>query len=374
MTIFYPIGWIYPNQSGGPSNSVYWLAKALTRQGIPVVICSTDKGIDNLPIDKWLDTDYGRVRYIKTKNYFLLNELITYSTRTLKNVEIVHLTALFNPLAFLVGIFALYQKKSVVWSPRGELDEQALRYSPLKKKLMLLLIKYLVSNKLFFQTTSNQETIHVKRIFGKNVKIIQIPNFLEIPKLVEKVNTIPQYLLFIGRIHPIKAIHHLIEALALSEVFTKSNVSLKIAGDDNNDYSTKLKELVAQLNLNHKVEFIGQIKEAEKEELYANAFFTFLPSHTENFGNVVVESLAQGTPVVASLGTPWQLLEEKQAGFWTDNTPPVLAMVIDKILTLSHEDYANYRANAYRLATDHFDVHKNIHQWIDAYKQVLNES
>jgi glycosyltransferase involved in cell wall biosynthesis len=116
------------------------------------------------------------------------------------------------------------------------------------------------------------------------------------------------------------------------------------------------------------------VEGTQKEQLYANALFSFMPSHTENFGNVAVESLAQGTPVAASTGTPWQLLEEKQAGFWTDNTPSVLAAVIDKILALSPEEYALYRQNAYTLATEQFDVHKNINQWIDAYKNILNES
>ena len=374
MKVLFPIGSFYPDQSGGPSNTIYWHSMALIRQNQEPIVVTTSKGIPENLCDNWQNTNYGRVIYIKNKFHYLPFRMIEAARRELQNVDIVHLTSLFYPPSLIIAfINTLFYHKPIIWSVRGELNKTSLSFKPKVKKILLTLVK-LINKSITFHTTSKEETQTTQNIFSSGCKIVEIPNFLELPDLVERNNTIAPYLLFIGRIHPIKAINHLIEALGLSSFFRESNLILKIAGSDNNGYAVKLKELVAQLGLGEKVQFMGQIKDIEKEQLYANAYFTFLPSLTENFGNVVVESLAQGTPVVASLGTPWQLLEEKQAGFWTDNTPSVLAMVIDKILTLSPEDYANYRANAYRLATDHFDIHKNIHQWIDAYKQVLNES
>ena len=66
----------------------------------------------------------------------------------------------------------------------------------------------------------------------------------------------------------------------------------------------------------------------EKYKLYANAYFSILVSHSENFGNVVIEALSQGTPVIASKGTPWEQLAEK-AGFWIDNDENSIACCID---------------------------------------------
>ena len=43
-----------------------------------------------------------------------------------------------------------------------------------------------------------------------------------------------------------------------------------------------------------------------------------LMSKSENFGNVIVEALSQGTPAMASKGSPWQQLDEKGAGWWID--------------------------------------------------------
>lgn len=374
MKVLFPIGSFYPDQSGGPSNTIYWHCKALFRQNHEPIVVTTNKGIPQNLCDNWQNTNYGRVIYLKTKYHYLPFRMIKVVWRELQNADIVHLTSLFYPPSFIIAfINTLFYQKPIIWSVRGELNKTSLSFKPNVKNILLTFIKR-INRGITFHTTSKEETQTTQNIFSTRCKLIEIPNFLELPDLVERNNTKTPYLLFIGRIHTIKAIHHLIEALELSIFFRHSNLILKIAGSDNNDYALKLRDQITQLGLENKVQFLGQIKDIEKEQVYANAYFTFLPSHTENFGNVVVESLAQGTPVVASLGTPWQLLEEKQAGFWTDNTPSVLAMVIDKILTFSPEDYANYRANAYRLATDHFDVHKNIHQWIDAYKQVLNES
>lgn len=45
MKILYPIGGFYPDQTGGPSNTVYWMAKALVKQGHEVTVVTTDFGL-----------------------------------------------------------------------------------------------------------------------------------------------------------------------------------------------------------------------------------------------------------------------------------------------------------------------------------------
>ena len=315
--------------------------------------------------------DSGRTIYLKTTYIPLPFSMMWATIKELKHVDIVHLTSLFYPPSWIIALVNwLFFHKPLVWSVRGELDKKALSYKTVFKKGLLILIK-LINTKIAFHSTSQEETRVTKQFFSSARTVVEIPNFLELPNRVQRDETTPAYLLFIGRIHPIKAIDHLIEGLHLSTLFKKSQVSLKIAGEYENDYGRELQKQVVQLGLKDKIHFVGQLLSAEKEQCYANALFTFMPSHTENFGNVVVESLAQETPVVASLGTPWQILEEKQAGFWTANTPSVLAAIIDQILTLSPSTYAHYRTNAYTLVAEHFDVHKNIYKWVDTYRNLL---
>src|SRR5690606_31019566 len=118
--------------------------------------------------------------------------------------------------------------------------------------------------------------------------------------------------------------------------------------------------------------FSGHITGQEKEEKYAESYFLLLPSESENFGNVVIESMNQGTPAIASKGTPWQLLESAQAGYYCENKPEILARVIDEALTLPADKYEKLCKNSKILVDNDFDVNKNIDRWIDCYKNLYN--
>ena len=55
----------------------------------------------------------------------------------------------------------------------------------------------------------------------------------------------------------------------------------------------------------------------------------------ENFGMIIPEALLTGTPVMASLGTPWKALNQEKCGWWCDNSPETIASVINEINSLS---------------------------------------
>ena len=108
----------------------------------------------------------------------------------------------------------------------------------------------------------------------------------------------------------------------------------------------------------------------DKQKLLADAFWTIMPSHTENFGIVVLESLAQSTPVIASKGSPWAALEDNKIGFWTENSPEVLAGKIEQIIKMPHDVYEGYRQRCRGFVEREFDIKENIGQWIDLYKNL----
>ena len=53
----------------------------------------------------------------------------------------------------------------------------------------------------------------------------------------------------------------------------------------------------------------------------------------ENFGMIVTEALSVGTPVIASLGTPWEELNIHRCGWWVNNDVDTLAQTIEKVLS-----------------------------------------
>ncbi len=340
--------------------------------GIEVTIITTSLGAEKkIAADTWLETLYGKVIYHTALLHTLPGNMLLTVRQKLPACDVVHLNSIFYPPSLLTALMAVWYKKPVIWSPRGELDEKALVYSTWKKKPVLWFISRYLLKRIVFHTTSPEESVRVRTVLGTQAQIVEIPNFMEIPDLVREHSPTP-YFLCIGRIHPKKALENLIAALPLSRAFIQSNYSLKIVGDDQNIYGELLKRKVKELALENKVEFTGLVEGEAKQRLYAGAYFSILPSHTENFGNVVIESLAQGTPVIASQGTPWQILETEKAGIWTSNDPDGLAAAMDRALNLSPDNYNGYREKSLAVVKEHFDIKSNVHVWLNTYQAMLN--
>jgi glycosyltransferase involved in cell wall biosynthesis len=366
MRVLYPIGSLYPAQTGGPSNSVYWIAKELTKLDVDVTIVTTDLDIKPGAVakDKWIATSYGKVRYCTTRWHYFPAALLVHSLRSLWKADVVHLTALFYPPSLIIGMVALFFGKKLIWSVRGELHPAALQYNGVAKKLYVLLIKHLF-NKATFHATSTTEELLVKQQMGTGCNVRNIPNFIELPP--RQINAGFNYLLYVGRLHPIKSLDKLLDALSVSSEFKHTSFELVLAGDGDKNYVEELASNVCSNGLSGKVRFIGNICGEEKEKLFANAKVTFLVSETENFGNVIVESLAHGTPVICSTGTPWRIVAEKQAGYWVLNDPVSIASAIDNLLLADDVAYFNMRRNAQTLAASNFDIRTKAPIWLSVY-------
>jgi glycosyltransferase involved in cell wall biosynthesis len=369
MKIFFPLEVFYPSQAGGPANTIYWITKNLIKYGFEPVIVATDKGIQpEVPLNEWLETDGGKAVFIKTRflNFPFYQTIV--SLQNFYRADIVHISSFFFPTAFITAFAARFLKKKMVWSARGELDTAALNHSRLRKRPILWLIKKFIGKFPVFHSTCDEETEYIKAVFGAGARIVQIPNYIELPDHFES-NTL-NYLLYLGRIHPKKAIDNLIKAVSISEEFMKSDFVLKIAGKGKKEFESDLRELVKKLNLSDKVLFVGQMEGTEKQKLLSDAYFTIMPSHTENFGIVVLESLAQSTPVIASKGSPWSSLEAEKIGFWIENSPETIAAKIDDILKMPKTEYDNYRRKCREFVEKKFDISENIDKWIDLYRSL----
>lgn len=371
MNILFPIGAFYPSQTGGPCNTLYWHTTALKSNSIDVTVVTTTIGIkeDTIVTDKFVNLECGKTYYGRGNSVRLKN--ISKVLKEVKDTDIIHLNSLFSPLSSITFFYCklFFPKKKIIWSVRGELNKNALQFSGWKKKPFLWLYKHL-NKGITYHSTSDEETSHIKDTFP-NATIVQMPNLIAPSKRINK--KVSNYLVYVGRIHPIKAIHKLIEALSLSEKFNASNFELHIIGKNekrHDNYKKELIKLITDLGLQHKIHFKGHLKGEEKEKAYANAYALILPSETENFGNVVIEALNQGTPVIASTGTPWEILETYNAGFHVANSPNLLGHKINDFLMIDSESYNNMVSNCYNLVDEKFEVNNRVHEWITIYKKL----
>jgi glycosyltransferase involved in cell wall biosynthesis len=371
MNILISAGLFYPSKLGGPANTLYWLAKALCTRNLDVSVVTSNNHIDDKSIefDKWTTIDDIRVRYCSVNSRFPFG-ILFYSIKELLKSDVVMLSSFFYKPNFFLAFFSVLFNKKVIWSPRGELFDSAIKGS--KAKIFFIkTVRFLFANKVIFHATSDDERFRINNYLGNNIKIVTIPNYMELPKKQDRIEDRGKYFLYVGRIAPIKALDKLLSGLAQSNAFMSSDYKLLLAGGVEKqfqDYYAELENIIQDNRLlKDKVLFLGNVEGDDKFNLYANAYFSILISHSENFGNVVIEALSQGTPVITSKGTPWEQLVDKNAGFWINNDEQNIANCVDEVIKMEDEDYQQMRNNAYNLAME-FDVHSNIDKWINVIK------
>ncbi len=106
-----------------------------------------------------------------------------------------------------------------------------------------------------------------------------------------------------GRIQPLKGHELAIRALA---ALAEPRPALLIVGEPTagaEGYRASLRELAEGLGVGSAVHFLGALDRESVADLLAVADLTLIPSHSETFGLVALESAASGTPVVASFST-----------------------------------------------------------------------
>jgi len=139
--------------------------------------------------------------------------------------------------------------------------------------------------------------------------------FSKVPALRQR-----RYLLFLSRIHEKKGCDLLIEAFA-HVAAQYPDVDLVIAGPDQVGLQAKLQRQAGELGIASRVHWPGLLTGDAKWGALRNCEAFVLPSHQENFGVVVAESLAAGRPVLISNQVNiWPDIEQEQVGFVEPDT------------------------------------------------------
>jgi D-inositol-3-phosphate glycosyltransferase len=143
--------------------------------------------------------------------------------------------------------------------------------------------------------------------------------------------------LYVGRFDPIKGIDRLLEAMAYLKHLKRMRLVI-IGGDDPGtpEYQS-LRQLTAKFGIQKSVRFVGRVEQNQLPPYYSAADVLVVPSYYESFGLVGLESLACGTPVVATrVGAMEEIIEDGKTGHVVaDLTPRRLADSIAKIISNS---------------------------------------
>lgn len=250
------------------------------------------------------------------------------------DADVMHVNGLWMHVNHLTAAEARRRSIPYVISPHGMLFPEALRRSAWKKwPLKLMWHNRDIARAAAIHVTCAREADAV-RAYGYRGRIEEIPNPLVIPDYIprviaERVEPDQRCIGFLGRLHPVKGIDHLIRAFAMAE--KAADMRLHIMGSGDAVYEKSLRDLASELGVAQRVDFIGQVAGEEKYRRLSQLSALMVPSDFENFGMIVPEALIVETPVMASLTTPWQSLRDEGAGWWTDRAPHNLSGIINEI-------------------------------------------
>lgn len=162
------------------------------------------------------------------------------------------------------------------------------------------------------------------------------------------------YFAFIGRMIPEKGMDLAIR-LAI-----KADVKLKIASsiDPAIEGTKYYQEKVLPFKHNSHVSFEGLLQDSQKKDFLKNARALLFPIQWEEpFGMVLIEAMAQGTPVIAfNRGSVSEIVVDGKTGFVVDVKKGIngLLMAMGKLRSLSSQEYTKMRQNCRKHVEEHF--------------------
>lgn len=355
--------------------SVSKLSEELVKAGCIInVYTTTANGKIELPVRPNVTEtiDGVEVTYFKriTKDHSHLSPALLQTLwQNAGQYDVIHIHAWWNLVSMLSALVARLKKVPVVISPRGTLSNYSFGYknSLLKKLLHYILGKPLL-NQSFIHATSPAEQQSLHQIINP-LQTFDIPNFVKIASSAKtKTNDINVLkLLFFSRIDEKKGLDILLHALALLKV----PYHLTIAGDGDDNYISFLKNIAHYNNIEQHISWIG-FQQDNKFEVLADHDLMILPSHDENFGNVIIESLSAGTPVLISKGVGLgDYVIKNSLGWICQPNAHSVAGAIQDIAVNQKQKLQQISAVAPAIIHADFDDDKLVERYIDMYRQVI---
>lgn len=340
---------------GGINKTIIKINSELAKMGHECTVITTN--LSGFPSEEF----YEGFKIIRIKsrlgNYFYGFSLgmYLYLKKHFKdlNPDIVHVHG-YHGLSSPEVIFILKRLKKIetpiIFSPHfGISSHDTLAGKFLWKPFNELIGRQIMKYPKKIIAASNFEANNINRILGVSLnRIVVIPHGVDIIDMEKNYrNDNKINLLYVGYLLELKGVQYIIEALKELIHMKGADVFLTIVGKGT--YEDKLKELANELNVNKYIDWKGYIFSKELMEEFKKADIFLLMSRSENFGIVVTESLALGTPVIITKTTALTEFLNEPGCFGVDY-PPDSSQVAELILKI-HNDGINVGPFSNRIRT-----------------------
>lgn len=346
MKILHTVNSLHPD-TGGPARSVPGLAAAAARHGAEVHLWAGD-------IPDFIEEPEGVT--------FHRGELPEIS-----KLELVHDHGVWLPVNHRVATWAARKGLPRMVSPRGMLEPWAINHNKWKKKLAWWLYqKRDLQSAVALHATAEAEAAQF-RALGFHQPTPIVANGIDLPERPRQ-QLDQKTVLFLSRVHPKKGLPMWVDVW---KKLRPKGWQMRVVGPDEGGHTEEIKSLVEAADLSDQWHFEGPLEGEEKLDALSSADLFALPTYSENFGIVVAEALALGTPVITTTGTPWEGLKKHRCGWWVEPEVEALTKAFSEALTSNELTEMGQRGSTWVREEFAWDaIGKKI---VTAYEELLHE-
>jgi glycosyltransferase involved in cell wall biosynthesis len=202
-----------------------------------------------------------------------------------------------------------------------------------------------------------------------NTSVQNVAFFARYPELRTK-----RLMLFLGRIHSKKGCDLIIDAFATA-LGHDPDWHLVVAGPDQAGWQAKLLARARDRQVGERITWTGMISGDVKYGALKAAEVFVLPSHQENFGIVVAEALACGTPVLISNKVNiWREVEQDGAGIVANDDIEGTCSLLRSWLALPNVDKQLMKERARECFRNRFEITKSAESIVTALTPFINRA
>lgn len=318
MNILYVVPWMNCKK-GGLYTAVEIFSKCLIEKNIGITMLTTATLTDDQLVDERNISNGMRVVMCDRNNsdvWLYSSALRRWLVNEIDKYDLVHIHGIFTYPGFVAGKLARTNNVPYVISPHGMLGKKCFKEKAWKKIPYYIFIErrnLRQASMVHAASKMEKEGINGLRLHVKS-KVVPLVEKVIINRNCRRKTSESYKLLFLSRLNEIKGLEVLISAIKLLS-YTISNARLVIAGDGKKVYVNKLKDMVRDLGLNNKVQFVGFLGGEDKRRAFEDADVFVLPSYHESYGLVLAEAINYGLPVITTQNVALALeIEKLKAG------------------------------------------------------------
>ncbi len=325
---------------GGPMFSVHALCRNLAALGHDVHVCTTSidgPGDFEVPLGVPVELDGVKVWYFRAdrlRRLAVSSGMRTWIGERMGQFDLLHTHTVYLWPPWRAARAARAMDVPYVMAPRGMLvPEMIARRKWLAKTLWLKLLEWpnlAGADALHF--TSELERMDAERLGIPVRRAAVIANGIDLEEVLvsggSREDTEPApFVLHLGRINWKKGLDRLVRAMAQAP-----DIRAVIAGNNEESCRESLERLARECGVADRVRFLDPVYGAAKWRLLGAARALVLPSHSENFGNAVLEAMAAGKPVVVSPGVGLAAaVRASGCGMVVEPEPGALAAALEQL-------------------------------------------